>query len=113
MNTHALAVLEFPRVLALVSDRASSELGAARVRSFTPSSDIGALEREHARVAAMRAMVGDEGGWRPEAIPSIEPAELEALHVGQRPRHEIRGLIVRAAGNHLSTITQISPRAIT
>ena len=84
MNTHALAVLEFPRVLALVAERASSDLGAERVRSLAPTSDIAALEREHARVAAMRSMVSGEAGWRPEAIPAIEPA-LDRLRIAGAP----------------------------
>lgn len=84
MNSHALAVLEFPRVLALVADRASSELGAARLRELAPSADLALLEQEHARVAAMRAMVGGEAGWRPEAIPAIGPA-LDRLRIAGAP----------------------------
>jgi DNA mismatch repair protein MutS2 len=71
MNAHALGVLEFARVLGLVADRASSDLGAARVRALAPTSDRAALEGEHARVAAMRALVAAEGGWVPEAIPNL------------------------------------------
>ena len=71
MNAHALAVLEFPRVLELVAERASSELGAERVRGFAPSDDRDALEKEHARVAAVRALVASEGGWSPEPIPAL------------------------------------------
>src|SRR5688500_5403772 len=91
MNAHALAVLEFPRVLALVAERASSELGAARVRSLVPSPDIAALEREHARVAAMRAMVGGDAGWRPEAIPPMEPA-LDRLRISGAPWSGVEAL---------------------
>ncbi|HEX6536865.1 MAG TPA: endonuclease MutS2 [Gemmatimonadaceae bacterium] len=71
MNTHALSVLEFPAVLALVAQRASSTAGAARVRSLAPSTDRAWIEREHARVAAMRALVTGEGGWHPEPIPDL------------------------------------------
>ena len=84
MNSHALAVLEFPRVLALVAERASSDLGAARIRELAPISDIAALEQEHARVAAMRAMVTGDEGWRPEAVPSIAPA-LDRLRIEGAP----------------------------
>ena len=80
MNAHALAVLEFPRVLALVAERASSDLGAERVRSLAPSSDPVALEKEHARVAAVRALVSSEGGWSPEPIPALA-APLRRLRI--------------------------------
>jgi len=71
MNPHALGVLEFPRVMALVADRASSSLGAARVRALAPRDDHAWIEAEHTRVSAMRALVSAEGGWAPEAIPDL------------------------------------------
>jgi DNA mismatch repair protein MutS2 len=81
MNSHALGVLEFARVLTLVADRASSGLGAARVRALAPSSDRAALEAEHARVAAMRALLSAEDGWAAEAIPDLTEA-LARLRIG-------------------------------
>ena len=69
MNAHALSVLEFPRVLDVVADRASSSLGATAVRALTPRTDREWLAAELARVQAMRAMLGAEGGWQPEPIP--------------------------------------------
>ena len=71
MNAHALAVLEFPRVLDLVAERASSAAGAARVRALAPSDGRAFLEGEHRRVAAVRALVAAEGGWSPEPIPEL------------------------------------------
>jgi DNA mismatch repair protein MutS2 len=81
VNPHALTVLEFPRVLGLVADRASSALGAARVRGLQPTADRASLDAEHARVAAMRALVAAEGGWAPEPIPDLTQA-LARLRVG-------------------------------
>ncbi len=69
VNTHALAVLEFPRVLDVVADRASSVLGAVAVRALRPRTDREWLALEHARVQAMRAALSAEGGWSPEPIP--------------------------------------------
>ena len=69
MNVHALHVLEFPRALGVVAERASSELGAARVRALAPSTDRGWIEAELRRVAAMRALLGAEDGWTAEPIP--------------------------------------------
>ncbi|MBI3792893.1 MAG: endonuclease MutS2 [Gemmatimonadetes bacterium] len=74
MNAHALAVLEFERVLALVAERAPSELGGARVRALRPRSDRTWLEAEHARVAAMRALHAHETGWTAHRIPDLAAA---------------------------------------
>ncbi|HJU65472.1 MAG TPA: hypothetical protein VJ596_07330, partial [Gemmatimonadaceae bacterium] len=74
MNAHALAVLEFPPVKALVAERASSPAGAARVRELSPTTDRRWLEEEHARVAAMRALIGGADAWRPEPIPDVAAA---------------------------------------
>ena len=58
VNPHALAVLEFPRVLDVVAGFATSTLGAARVRALTPSTDIAAAR------ARARARCGDARGAR-------------------------------------------------
>ena len=74
MNSHALSVLELPRVLDVVAGFASSNLGAARVRRLSPSTDIVQLEREHARVSAMRAALDGKEPWRPDPIPDLTDA---------------------------------------
>jgi DNA mismatch repair protein MutS2 len=71
VNPHALAVLEFPRVLDVVADRASSVLGAGAVRALRPRTDREWLALEHARVQAMRSVLSAEGGWSPEPIPDV------------------------------------------
>ena len=71
MNSHALAVLEYPRVLAVVAERATSSLGARRLRALVPSTDRAWLEGEHRRVAATRALVASDGGWSPEPVPDL------------------------------------------
>ncbi|HEY9427550.1 MAG TPA: hypothetical protein VIR34_10390, partial [Gemmatimonadaceae bacterium] len=71
MNAHALAVLELPAVLELVASRASSTLGAERVRALAPVNDRNWLRDEHARVEAARALAFGESGWRPEPVPDI------------------------------------------
>ncbi len=72
MNAHALSVLQFDKVLDVVGGHASSSLGAARVRSFTPSNDLAQLEREHARVAAVRSLIASDEGWNQQPIPDVE-----------------------------------------
>ncbi|MDQ3998020.1 MAG: Smr/MutS family protein [Gemmatimonadota bacterium] len=71
MNSHALNVLEFARVLDLVAARAATELGAERVRSLSPATDGATLEREHARVAAVRANLEGDEPWQPEPVPDL------------------------------------------
>ncbi|MEO8333848.1 MAG: endonuclease MutS2 [bacterium] len=71
MNAHALGILEFPRLLELVAERAASAPGAARVRALTPRADIAWLEAEHRRVAAVRALLTGEPVWRPEPVPEL------------------------------------------
>ena len=63
MNAHALTVRQFHRVLDVVAGHASSSLGAARVRASEPAGDIGLLERELTRVAALRTLVASDEGW--------------------------------------------------
>ena len=71
VNVHALRVLEYPRVLELVAARATSDLGAARVRGLQPRADREWLEREHARVAAIRTIIGGDRPWHPEPLPDL------------------------------------------
>lgn len=82
MNDHALSVLEFPRLLDLVAGRAISAAGAAHVRALVPSTDRAWVEREHARVAAVRAMAGEEGAWVPEPVPELGDALARLRIVG-------------------------------
>jgi len=74
MNSHALAVLEFPVVLAHVATFASSEAGAEHVRALQPSTSLEYLGREHQRVAAMRTLVHADNPWRPEPVPAVASA---------------------------------------
>ena len=80
MNRHALAVLEFPRVLDEVAGRATSELGAEHVRSLAPQTDRQWIEREHARSAAVRSLRASETPWYAEPVPNLR-ASLDRLGV--------------------------------
>jgi DNA mismatch repair protein MutS2 len=81
MNKHALGVLEFSRVLDVLADRATSALGAARIRALEPRRDAEWMETEQRRVVATRAVVSSENGWHPEPIPdlSVSLARLRAI----------------------------------
>ncbi len=80
MNSHALSVLEFHRVLDVVAERATSEEGAERVRGLRPTTDRAWIEREQSRVFAARSLVASEARWAPYAIPTARRA-LERLRV--------------------------------
>jgi DNA mismatch repair protein MutS2 len=97
MNQHALGVLEFDAALSLAAGYASSSPGAARVRELRPRSDRPWIEREHARVSAMRSIVDGEAAWHPQQISDVQGAlsrlrvEGASLSVGEL--FEIRNLL--------------------
>ncbi len=82
MNAHALSVLELPRVLDFVAGFAASDLGAARIRALSPRIDSDWLQREHARVAAMRSALQGDDPWRPDTIPDLADALTRLRVVG-------------------------------
>lgn len=81
VQPHTLEVLEFARLLDHVAGHASTSPGAARIRGLRPvrvggthldrADALATLHAEHARVAAMRALIGGENPFRPEAIPEL------------------------------------------
>jgi len=90
MNSHALSVIEFGPALDVVAGHAGSALGAERVRELKPQSDRQWVEREHARVSAMRSLASSDLRWHPQAVPDIrqslarlrvEGAGLDAQHL--------------------------------
>src|SRR5688572_25341569 len=80
MNAHALRVIEFPAALELVAGKASSALGAERVRESSPQTAQTWLDREHARVTVVRSLIESELHWHPQAVPDIRTA-LDRLRV--------------------------------
>lgn len=80
MNAHALNILELPRVLDVVAGFATSSLGTEHVRALTPTTDASHLDRQHSRIAAMRAAAGGDDQWRPHPIPDLN-APLARLRV--------------------------------
>ena len=84
MNQHALGVLEFDAALAIVAGYASSAPGSERVRELRPRSGREWIEREHARVSAMRAIVEGDAAWHPQQLTDIRSA-LSRLRVEGAP----------------------------
>ena len=58
-------------MLDVVAGFATSGLGARRVRAMAPSTDIGWLDVEHARVSAMRAALLGDDPWHPDPTPDL------------------------------------------
>ena len=76
MDSHALAVLEYPAVAARLAAAAASAPGAALARALEPSGDPAEVGRRQALTA--------------EAIASLDIAEEPVLH-GARGRARGRG----------------------
>lgn len=68
---HALRVLELPRVLELVADRATSDLGARRVRRLRPGVDADAVARELDAVTEMVEYLRAAEHWAPPHVPDL------------------------------------------
>ena len=111
MNRHALSVLQFDRVLAVVAGYASSALGAARVRALEPTADIDALDREHTRVSAMRSLVTSDDGWAQQPIPDVE-RPLSRLRVEGTPLdgRELRDVATLLRSSRLTSDALRSPK---
>ena len=74
MNSHALAVLEFPAALDLVARYAASALGAEAVRALRPSAELGWIVPELSRVGEMMRLLGGDESWGMPAIPDVRDA---------------------------------------
>ena len=107
MNSHALSVLEFHRVLDVVAERATSEEGADRVRALRPTTDRDWIEREQARVFAVRSLIASEARWAPYAIPAarraLERLRVENATLGVPDFMSIRALL-RSSGMTLDSL---------
>lgn len=97
MNSHALTVLEFDRVLDVVAARASSDEGSTRVRALCPTIDRDWIEREQTRVFSVRALISTEGGWAPAVIPralrALDRLRVENAMLGGEDFLELRTLL--------------------
>jgi len=108
MNSHALNVIEFPRTLGLIAERASSPLGAERVRELAPVTDRDSIEREHARVAAVRSLISGDEPWQLDGVPDARSA-LTRLRV-ERATLAAPDLLVLGALLRSSRLTRESLR---
>ncbi|MFQ5690223.1 MAG: endonuclease MutS2 [Gemmatimonadota bacterium] len=76
-DTHALEVLEFPRVLRRIAARATSGPGRAAVRALRPLAAAPAVAEALDAVEQMVGYVRAGGRWPPGRIPDLMPAVRE------------------------------------
>ena len=111
VNAHALAVLEFQRTLDVVAGHASSAPGAAHIRDLRPAEDIAEIEREHARVAAMRALASADSPWSPEAVPEVGRSLARLRVAGTAlPGPELLAVLVLLRSSRLTAEALRDPR---
>jgi len=111
VNAHALGVLEFQRTLDVVAGHASSPAGAAYVRELRPADDVEAIEREHARVTAMRALVTGDAPWSPDAVPDVARALTRLRVAGTAlPGPELLGTLVLLRSSRRTSEALRDPR---
>jgi DNA mismatch repair protein MutS2 len=70
---HALAVVEFPRVLSLVAAHAVSECGVEKVMAARPSAAAGWIAAELNRVHRIRDFLRKGDFWIVRSIPNVRP----------------------------------------
>jgi DNA mismatch repair protein MutS2 len=80
VNPHALDVLEFAPVLALVAGRAASPLGREAVLARSPAVSVGDVRRELGRVEETARFLSEKPGWGPPPIPDAR-APVRRLHI--------------------------------
>jgi DNA mismatch repair protein MutS2 len=102
-------ILEFDRLLLLVSGFASSEDGAAHVRNLNPLDDLEAVNRHYDLLDEMLAIAGEGHNFRPAAAPVLaeqlarltkpgvvlEGAEVVAVGRMLEAAEDVRGYILR------------------
>jgi DNA mismatch repair protein MutS2 len=59
MNEHALDVLEYDKVVAMLVDRTSFALGSERAARLRPTVDIGSIRQDLRRTSELRALLND------------------------------------------------------
>ena len=97
MNTHALAVLQYPEALAVVAGHASSALGHEALRGVQPSNDKAWIEKELRRVEEMAALLLRTEQWGMPRIPDVRAAlrkaAIEGAALDGAELHEIAELL--------------------
>ena len=92
-TAHALAVIEFQKVLALVAERTVSSYAAEKVLDLQPGNDIAGISAELNRVECLRSFLRAGDAWQVRSLPDIRPC-MRRLAV---PGTTLDGAELRAA----------------
>lgn len=103
MSDHALAVLEFERVLERISERAASDPGRRRVHALRPREKREDVARELDRVRAVMRFMEERPEWGMPPVPDVE-ASLKRLGVD--------GAVLEAGELHGLGVLMTSARAL-
>ena len=71
LNLQTRKILEFNRVLQLISEYAVTPAGASHVLALEPGTDSTALEREFDRLDEMQSVTCGEANFRPPEVPVL------------------------------------------
>lgn len=71
---HALDALQFHRVLELIAEEATSEVGAERVREIRPYGDVEAAREALEAADEVTAFLMGDDAWAPPPIPDVRSA---------------------------------------
>lgn len=100
---HALAVLEFPRVLERIAGYASSEPGRAAVLTLRPWTESDAVDEALALADEMVGLVLRLERWSPPPIPDVEPQIRKAGVDGSvLDAEELNGILVLLRSSRLA-----------
>lgn len=102
-SAHALAVLEFDRVLGRVAERAASAAGRARILALRPRPSAEAASRELARVSAVLRFVDERPSWGMPPVPELGDALA---------RLAVPGAVLEAGELHALGVLLASSRAL-
>lgn len=118
-DAHALAALEFSRVLDAVAGFAGTALGADAVRALVPRAVAAgdadahaAIVAEHARVAAIGRVISGEDAWPSPSIPALKaPLARLAVEGTTWSGAELRDAAVLLASSRLVLATLRAARS--
>ncbi len=113
MNSHALDVLEYPRVLESIAARSISDMGRERILAMVPGVSLGLIRIELERVQATAQFLDRHRDWTVPGIPDaraaldrlelegavLEPKELFSLGALLGSSRDLKNGLSRASGD--------------
>src|SRR5919107_115536 len=82
MDEHALRVLEYPKITAMLAERAACALGRERALELAPSPLVALVRERQQETTEARALVGQYGQMPLGGIHDVRPALVKS-EIGQ------------------------------